>query len=189
MIGIDERRERQPIVGRAGEQLVVRRTSWPSAAQSRRHACSSHSPPMFFSSRVVPHDAALVREVERRALSRVMTGGRQLGAEQRPRAGAEERALPAGRDRRHRRRRCRGRPARRPACRRARADASPADRADHRARLDERRQQARRQADLRRADAWPTSASSRVDELGRRRHGVLGAQHGRSASSSAGRES
>ena len=81
----------------AAEQLVVAEVAGPPPPSARRHACSSQSPPMFLSSRVVPHDAAFVREVE---IARACGDDRrrQLGAEQRPGARAEKRASCPPRD-------------------------------------------------------------------------------------------
>ena len=54
IVGIEQRQER--VADRRPPRPSARRSRscGPSRAQPRRHACSSHRPPMFFSSRVVP---------------------------------------------------------------------------------------------------------------------------------------
>ena len=102
VVRIEERSERVP--SSSAPRSAGRRTvnCWPASFQRRMHACSSHRPPMFLSSRVVPQTPPSLVKFSSRAFVEI-TGARHFGAEQRPRARAEERAVAVRLDRRERR--------------------------------------------------------------------------------------
>ena len=175
IVGIDERPERQPFVRSTGDQRIVGNIV-PPRPPVKPAGLQQPQPADVLQQARGAADPALIGEVERER-SRGDHGLIDLGAEERPGTRAEKRDVAGRRHRRHRRRRVvagghdhRGAIAQ---CRRARLQ-----RADHRTGFNQGLQQTGRQPNLLQHARRPRSRS-RIDELRRRRHGVLGGQHSR----------
>ena len=160
VVGIEQRSERVRARRRRRPSARRSRRSCPARAQPRRHDCSSHSPPMFFSSRVVPPtppslvklSVARARRDDRRAPISVPSSDHvpELRNARRAAAATDATADPvswqAGATT--------GVPA-------SAAQTDALQRAEHRARLDERRQQPRRDVELAQQLGRPGSRRAR----------------------------